>query len=151
MPTKRNITKKTKRTGDNESVYEKRFTYQRNCGFITKTGAEYATLKAIRNFRKVLTYILENWDTIEVNGFTAKQAGVTGGTMSRTIDYTKKVFDCEMFKERLEPKTYVNVDDPEDRITIRRTIKKIKYYLCYSYEEYADCLKIINEELTKEI
>lgn len=151
MPTKINTTKRTKRIEENESVYEKRFTYQRNHGFITKTGAEYATLKTIRNFRKVLNYILENWDAVEANGFTAKQAGVTGGTMSRTIDYTKKVFDWEMFKERLEPKTYVNVADPEDRITIRRTIRKTKYYPCYSYEEYEDCLRIINEELAKEI
>lgn len=150
MPIKRNITKRTKRTEGDRSVYEKRFTYQRNFGFITKIGVEYATLRAIRNFRKVLTYILENWDTIEANGFTAKQAGVTGGTMNQTIDYTKKVFDWEMFKERSEPKTYVNVDDPNDKITLRRTTRKTKYYPCYSYEEYEDCLRTINEELARE-
>lgn len=144
------IKKKTKRTEDNKSVYEQRFTYCRFGYSDTHVGAEYATLKTIRNFRKVLNYILDNWDIVEGNGFTAKQAGVTGATMSRTIDYSRKVFDWEMFKERSEPKTYVNVDDPNDKITLRRTIRKTKYYPCYSYDEYLACLKTINAELAKE-
>lgn len=152
MPTKKNIVKKTKRTEDNRSVYEKRFTYESRWHYepSTKIGAEYATLKAIRNFRKVLNYILDNWDTVEANGFTAKQAGVTGATMSRTIGYSRKVFDWDMFREKSEPKTYVNVDDPNDKITLRRTIRKTKYYPCYSYDEYLACLKTINAELAKE-
>lgn len=160
MPTKKNITKRTKRTEDNRSVYEKRFNYKNivvnweeehpNIIDIRKTGVEYATLQTIRNFRKVLNYILDNWDTVNENGFTAKQAGVTGATMSYTIDYSHKVFNWEMFIERSEPKTYVNVDDPNDKITLRRTVRKAKYYPCYSYEEYADCLKTINAELAKE-
>lgn len=162
MPTKKNIVKRTKRTEDNKSVYEKRFTYfdgtehkywyyrNNDIELPTKTGVEYATLQTIRNFRKVLNYILDNWDTVNENGFTAKQAGVTGATMSRAIDYSRKVFDWEMFKERSEPKTYVNVDDPNDKITLRRTIRKTKYYPCYSYDEYLACLKTINAELAKE-
>lgn len=160
MPTKKNIVKKTKRTEDNRSVYEKRFNYKNmvvnweegypNIIDIRKTGVEYATLQTIRNFRKVLNYILDNWDTVNEYGFTAKQAGVTGATMSYTIDYSRKVFDWEMFKERSEPKTYVNVDDPNDKITLRRTIRKTKYYPCYSYDEYLACLKTINAELAKE-
>lgn len=139
---------------ETRTVYEKRFTYHKSGRHygdppVERVGAEYATLNTIRNFCKILNYIIDNWDTVEKNGFTAKQAGVTGNTMIPACRYGREIFRYNLIIEKSEPKIYVNVDDPEDRITIRRSVAKNKYYPTAKYEDYLNCLNAIKAEIAK--
>ncbi len=113
-------------------------------------------LGTIINMRKVLRYVIANYDNMKENGALASDIGVKGATMSPIAAhygyyFPENVKTEKMFIDKIEnvfsEKTYANVDNPNDIIVIRKRTQLKKYYPTKSFEYYKKFLRDLEREL----
>lgn len=113
-------------------------------------------LGTIVNMRKVLRYVIANYDEMNEKGATASDIGVKGATMIPISDcygfyFPEKVKTEKMFIAKLEnilsEKTYANVDNPNDIIVIRKRTQLKKYYPTKPLDYYKKFLRDLEREL----
>ena len=114
-------------------------------------------LGTIVNMRKVLRYVIANYDEMKEKGATASDIGVKGATMSPISIAIGYYFpgmvkdDDAMFLAKLEKvyseKTYANVDNPNDIIVIRKRTKLTKYHPTKPLDYYKRFLRDLEREL----
>lgn len=110
-------------------------------------------LGTIVNMRKVLRYVIANYDNIKVSGALASEIGVKGATMSpisvwggARYVYPNAMFTyCDDFI--FSEKTYANIENPDDIIVVRKRTKVKRYYPAKSLDYYKRFLRDLEREL----
>lgn len=108
-------------------------------------------LGTILNMRKVLRYVIANYDNMKVSGALASEIGVKGATMSPISLWDGAVYKDTMFIYSddfvFSEKTYANVENPDDIIVIRKRTKVKRYCPAKSLDYYKRFLRDLEREL----
>jgi hypothetical protein len=114
-------------------------------------------LGTIVNMRKVLKYVVANYDNIKEKGVLVSDIGVKGATMKPISVWDgiwggKDDFMFYYFNDSIcSEKTYANVENPDDIIVIRRKTKVKRYYPAKPLDYYKNFLRDLEYELKARI